>query len=68
MNTIADTYMRMIGFGQQPYLVYEHKDAGHQHIHIVTTNIRADGSKIDMNNIGRNQSEKARKTIEVLMD
>jgi hypothetical protein len=66
LNTIADTYMRMIGFGQQPYLVYEHKDAGHQHVHIVTTNIRADGSKIDMNNIGRNQSEKARKTIEVL--
>ncbi len=66
LNTIADTYMRMIGFGKQPYLVYEHKDAGHQHIHIVTTNIRADGSKIEMNNIGRNQSEKARKTIEVL--
>jgi hypothetical protein len=66
LNTIANTYMRMIGFGHQPYLVYEHKDAGHQHIHIVTTNIRADGSKIDMNNIGRNQSEKARKTIQVL--
>jgi hypothetical protein len=66
LKTIADTYMQMIGFGKQPYLVYEHKDAGHQHIHIVTTNIRADGSKIEMNNIGRNQSEKARKTIEVL--
>jgi len=66
LRTIADTYMQMIGFGKQPYLVYEHKDAGHQHIHIVTTNIRADGSKIEMNNIGRNQSEKARKTIEVL--
>lgn len=66
LNAIADTYMRMIGFGKQPYLVYEHKDAGHQHIHIVTTNIKADGDKIDMQNIGRNQSEKARKTIEVL--
>jgi hypothetical protein len=66
LNAIAEMYMRMIGFGKQPYLVYEHKDAGHQHIHLVTTNIRADGSKIDMNNIGRNQSEKARKTIEVL--
>ena len=66
LKAIADTYMQMIGFGKQPYLVYEHKDAGHQHIHIVTTNIRADGSKIEMNNIGRNQSEKARKTIEVL--
>jgi hypothetical protein len=66
LKTIADTYIQMIGFGKQPYLVYEHKDAGHQHIHIVTTNIRADGCKIEMNNIGRNQSEKARKTIEVL--
>jgi hypothetical protein len=66
LKAIADTYMQMIGFGKQPYLVYEHNDAGHQHIHIVTTNIRADGSKIEMNNIGRNQSEKARKTIEVL--
>jgi len=58
--------MQQIGFGDQPYLVYEHKDAGHQHIHIVTTNIRADGSKIEMNNIGRNQSEKARKRIELI--
>ena len=66
LKSIADSYMQQIGFGNQPYLVYEHKDAGHQHIHIVTTNIRADGSKIEMNNIGRNQSEKARKRIELI--
>jgi hypothetical protein len=66
LKSIADSYMQQIGFGDQPYLVYEHKDAGHQHIHIVTTNIRADGSKIEMNNIGRNQSEKARKRIELI--
>ncbi len=46
-------------------LLYQHHDAGHPHIHIVTTNIRRDGSKIEMNNIGRNQSEKARKAIEL---
>jgi hypothetical protein len=66
LKAIADSYMQQIGFGNQPYLVYEHKDAGHQHIHIVTTNIRADGSKIEMHNIGRNQSEKARKRIELV--
>ena len=66
LKSIADSYMQRIGFGDQPYLVYEHKDAGHQHIHIVTTNIRADGSKIEMNNIGRNHSEKARKRIELI--
>jgi hypothetical protein len=56
--------MEKIGFGRQPYLVYQHLDAGHPHIHIVTTNIQADGRRIDMNNIGRNQSETARKQVE----
>src|SRR4051812_15974981 len=28
-------YMEMIGFGNQPYLIYQHHDAGHPHIHIV---------------------------------
>jgi type IV secretory pathway VirD2 relaxase len=61
---IASSYMEKIGFGDQPYLVYEHKDAAHPHIHIVTTNIRDDGKRIDIHNIGRNQSEQARKEIE----
>src|SRR5258705_13763469 len=39
LTAIANEYMERIGFGKQPYLVYEHKDAGHPHIHIVTTNI-----------------------------
>lgn len=61
---IAHSYMEKIGFGQQPYLVYQHHDAGHPHIHIVSIKVRSDGSRIDMQNIGRNQSEKARKEIE----
>jgi hypothetical protein len=62
---IADTYMEKIGFSEQPYLVYQHHDAGHPHIHIISIKVRADGSRIDMQNIGRNQSEKARKEIEI---
>ena len=61
---IANQYMEMIGFGDQPFLVYKHKDAGHPHIHLVTTTIQADGKRINTHNIGRNQSEKARKEIE----
>lgn len=61
---IAGIYMEKIGFGQQPFLVYQHHDAGHPHLHIVTTNIQADGRRIDTYNIGRNQSEKARKEME----
>ncbi len=61
---IADSYMKRIGFGDQPYLVYRHFDTGHPHIHIVSTNIQSDGSRISMHNLGRNQSEVARKQIE----
>ncbi|MGJ1269529.1 relaxase/mobilization nuclease domain-containing protein [Sphingobacterium spiritivorum] len=61
---IADTYMQKIGFGKQPYLVYRHDDAGHPHIHIVTTNIEHDGRRIDLHHLGIRMSEPARKAIE----
>jgi len=65
LMAIAHTYMEKIGFGQQPYLVYQHYDAGHPHIHIVSIKVREDGSRIDTQNIGQNQSEIARKEIEI---
>jgi hypothetical protein len=64
LTAIANTYMEGIGFANQPYLIYEHHDAAHPHIHIVSTNIQWDGSRISMHNLGRNQSEKTRKEIE----
>ncbi|TKC04210.1 relaxase/mobilization nuclease domain-containing protein [Pedobacter frigoris] len=64
LQKIAVTYMDRIGFGDQPFIAYRHNDAGHDHIHLVTTNIRANGDRIDLHNIGANQSEKARKEIE----
>lgn len=64
LKEITDKYLKEIGFGEQPYLVYQHHDSGHPHIHIVTTNIRSDGSRIALHNLGRNQSEKARREIE----
>lgn len=64
LQTIATDYMNRIGFGQQPYLVYRHFDAAHPHIHIATVNIAEGGSRIETHNIGRIQSEKARKEIE----
>lgn len=50
MSIITNRYMTAMGFEEHPYLLYRHFDAGHTHLHIVTTDIRADGSKI---NIGR---------------
>lgn len=61
---IANEYMGKLGFGKQPYLIYQHHDAGHPHIHIVTTNIEADGNRIDLHHLGIRKSEPARKHIE----
>lgn len=65
LRQIAGAYLDKIGFASQPYLVYEHRDAGHRHVHILTTNIRADGKAINLHNIGRTRSEAARKQIEI---
>jgi hypothetical protein len=46
MREVGRAYMKEMKFGDQPYLFYRHFDAGHTHMHIVATNIRADGSQI----------------------
>lgn len=62
---IANSYMKRIGFGDQPFFIYRHFDTGHPHIHIVSTKIQRDGNRISMHNMGHNQSERARKEIEI---
>lgn len=64
MQQIAAAYMERIGFGEQPFLVYRHNDVSHHHFHIATVSIRKDGTSINLNNIGKIESEKARKSIE----
>ena len=64
LMAVAETYMEKIGFGKQPYLVYQHHDSGHPHIHVVSINVQRNGKRIDMQNIGKNRSEPARKEIE----
>ncbi len=68
LQTIVNAYMDRIGFNNQPYLVYNHFDAGHPHVHILTTSIQANGKRIPLHNLGKNQSEKARKEIETLFN
>jgi hypothetical protein len=65
LNEIVKDYLAGVGFGTQPYLVYRHEDAGHPHIHIVTTNIKRDGERISLHYLGQNESEKTRKAIEI---
>lgn len=64
LRDIANNYMDRIGFGEQPYLVYRHEDAGHPHIHIVTIKTDRHGKGIPTHNIAKEKSEPARKEIE----
>lgn len=64
LREISDKYLAGLGFNKQPYLVYQHFDADHPHIHIVTTNIVDEKKAIDLHGIGRELSEPVRKSIE----
>lgn len=44
LREISQTYMDHIGLGQQPFLVYQHLDTLHPHLHLVTVTVKADGS------------------------
>lgn len=41
---ICERYMDQVGLGEQPFLVYQHLDTLHPHLHIVTVTIKADGA------------------------
>lgn len=66
LEEISKEYLNRIGFGNQPCLIYQHHDAGHPHVHLVTVNIDAQGRRLETHNLGKNQSEIARKELEVL--
>ncbi|MBK3518267.1 relaxase/mobilization nuclease domain-containing protein [Carboxylicivirga marina] len=57
MNEI-DTFMQQMGYGHQPYFVYEHADVDRTHYHIVSTRIDArSGKKISDSNEKRKASK-----------
>lgn len=64
LEQISTSYMNKIGFEHQPYLVYQHFDAAHPHLHIISTNVRSNAKAINLHNLGRLVSEPARKSIE----
>lgn len=64
LQKIVSDYLIGIGFGEQPYLLYQHFDAAHPHVHVVTTNISSSGKRIETHNLGKVLSEQTRKEIE----
>ncbi len=45
-RNMAEQYMREMGYGNQPYVVFKHTDIERAHIHIVTTCVQLNGTKI----------------------
>jgi hypothetical protein len=64
LQKIAADYLKGIGFENQLYLLYQHFDAAHPHVHIVTTNISSSGKRIETHNLGKVLSEQTRQEIE----
>ena len=44
--SLAEEYMRRMGFGDQPYIVYRHNDIGREHLHIVPVRVDETGRAI----------------------
>jgi hypothetical protein len=65
---ITQDYLEGIEFKDQPYLIYQHFDAAHPHLHLVTTNIRDNGDPINLHFFRRKKSEPARKATEKKFD
>ena len=65
LTAIAEQFMASLGFGQQPFLVYQHFDSGHPHIHIVTTIIQKNGRRIYTHNLRYKLSKTASREIEI---
>ncbi|HXB08008.1 MAG TPA: relaxase/mobilization nuclease domain-containing protein [Puia sp.] len=61
---ITDRYMQGLKMENQPHLVYRHNDANHPHIHIVSSLIRPDGSRVNTHRIGADLSQPTCKAIE----
>jgi len=44
MAAVGREYMREMGWGNEPFLIYRHRDAAQEHLHLVSTNIDCDGN------------------------
>lgn len=43
---IAQEFLTKMGYEESPYVVYQHNDKSHNHIHIATSRVGEDGTKI----------------------
>ena len=61
LRKIACEYMERMGYGEQPYIVFKHKDIEREHLHIVSLRVDEQGHKLP-------HDFEARRSMEILRD
>ena len=61
LREIAEEYMKRMGYGKQPYIVFKHTDIEREHLHIVSLRIDVAGRKLP-------HDFEARRSMEILRD
>lgn len=47
LKAVAEEYIKRMGYGNNPYLIYFHSDTNNNHVHIVSPRVDREGNKID---------------------
>lgn len=47
LSLVAEEYMKRMGYGAQPYVVFKHQDISRHHLHIVSVRVNEKGKKIN---------------------
>lgn len=58
---LAKEYMQKMGYGDQPYIVFKHKDIDREHLHVVSLRVDEQGRKLP-------HDFEARRSMEILRD
>lgn len=61
LGEIAREYMERMGYGEQPYIVFKHRDIAREHLHIVSLRIDRKGRKLP-------HDFEARRSVEITRD
>ncbi len=47
LTSLAEDYIKYMGYENQPYMIFKHTDIDRHHLHVVSVRVREDGKKIN---------------------